>query len=174
MTDDPEHLTNWQRLDARTTTSGRLKPEDVATLADLGVRHVINLALAESPGALADEPALMAQRGLRYTHIPVPFDAPEETHYQAFRAAYDADGEPVLRVGAGADGKGQRLCRHGDMHPGQQLMRDLHRRTDADGIAELPDLGRDGVEDGLRLREGVRRAGGHDRHLPGRRLRGAA
>lgn len=95
MTDDPENITNWQRLDARTTTSGRLKAEDVAVLADRGVRHVINLALIDSPGALADEAALMAGQGLRYTHIPVPFDAPEEAHYQAFRAAFDADDEPV-------------------------------------------------------------------------------
>jgi protein tyrosine phosphatase (PTP) superfamily phosphohydrolase (DUF442 family) len=95
MTDDPEHIVNWQRLDARTTTSGRLKAEDVTALAACGVRHVINLALGDSPGALAGEDGLTAAQGLRYTHIPVPFDAPEEAHYQAFRAAYDADGEPV-------------------------------------------------------------------------------
>lgn len=91
MTDDPDHIANWQRLDERTTTSGRLTPADVDALAGIGVRHVINLALDGSPGALADEEALLGARGLRYTHIPVPFDAPEETHYQAFRAAYDAD-----------------------------------------------------------------------------------
>ncbi len=95
MTGDPEHIANWQRLDARTTTSGRLAPEDVKALAQVGVRHVINLALADSPGALAEEEALLAAQGLRYTHIPVPFAAPEEGHYQAFLAAYQADDEPV-------------------------------------------------------------------------------
>ncbi len=95
MTDDPEHIVNWQRLDTRTTTSGRLTAEDVAALAAADVRHVINLALADSPGALAGEDALVAAQGLRYTHIPVPFDAPEEAHYRAFRAAYDAGDEPV-------------------------------------------------------------------------------
>lgn len=95
MTDDPDHIVNWQRLDARATTSGRLTPEDIAALASAGVRHVINLALTDSPGALAGEDALTAAQGLRYTHIPVPFDAPTEAHYQAFRAAYEADEEPV-------------------------------------------------------------------------------
>lgn len=95
MVEDPEHIANWQRLDARTTTSGRLTPEDVGALAGIGVRHVINLALADSPGALADEDRLLAERGLRYTHIPVPFGAPEESHYQAFRAAIEAGDEPV-------------------------------------------------------------------------------
>jgi uncharacterized protein (TIGR01244 family) len=92
---DPDHIFNWQRIDPRTTTSGRLSAGDVAALADLGVRHVINLALSDSPGALADEDVLMARHGLRYTHVPVPFDAPEEAHYRAFRAAFEADDEPV-------------------------------------------------------------------------------
>ena len=95
MADDPEHIPGWQRLDARVTTSGRLKPDDIPQLAAIGVRHVINLALDDSPGALAGEDALMADQGLRYTHIPVPFDAPTEEHYQAFCAAYEAEDEPV-------------------------------------------------------------------------------
>lgn len=92
---DPEHIACWQRLDRRTTTSGRLTEEDVASLAEIGVRHVINLALEDSPGALADEAKLMAYTGLRYTHIPVPFDAPGDSQYHAFRAAYLAESEPV-------------------------------------------------------------------------------
>lgn len=95
MPEDPEYIVAWQRLDARTTTSGRMTPEDVAALAKLGVRHVINLALADSPGALAGEDVLMAEHGLRYTHIPVPFDAPSEAQYLAFRAAYEADDDAV-------------------------------------------------------------------------------
>jgi protein tyrosine phosphatase (PTP) superfamily phosphohydrolase (DUF442 family) len=93
--EDPEDIAGWQRLDAGTTTSGRLKAQDVERLAGLGVRHVINLALSDSPGALADEDALIAQHGLRYTHIPIPFEAPEEAHYQAFCRALEDDGGPV-------------------------------------------------------------------------------
>jgi uncharacterized protein (TIGR01244 family) len=95
VSEDPAHIVSWQRLDARTTTSGRVAAEDVPALAALGVRHVINLALAESPGALAGEEALVAAQGMRYTHIPVPFDAPEEDHYEQFRQAFEADSEPV-------------------------------------------------------------------------------
>lgn len=95
MAQDPEDLPCWQRLDRSTTTSGRLKAEDVPRLAELGVRHVINLALADSPGALEGEEALIAGEGLLYTHIPVPFDAPEERHYQAFREALESGEGPV-------------------------------------------------------------------------------
>ena len=95
MPSDPEHIACWQRLDSRTTTSGRLTPGDVPALAAIGVRHVINLALEDSPGALAGEAERMAEAGLRYTHIPVPFDAPQDSQYEAFRAAYQADKESV-------------------------------------------------------------------------------
>ena len=61
----------------------------------MGVRHVINLALEDSPGALEGEDALIAEKGLRYTHIPVRFDAPEEAYYQAFRQALQEGEGPV-------------------------------------------------------------------------------
>jgi uncharacterized protein (TIGR01244 family) len=91
---DPD-IFNWQRLDERITTSGRLNRQDVTALARLGVRHVVNLALDDSPGALADEDVLVEEHGMRYTHIPVPFDAPQDAHYEAFRAAIDADDAAV-------------------------------------------------------------------------------
>lgn len=95
MAEDPENIVGWQRLDSRTTTSGRIVADDIARLSAIGVRHVINLALADAQGGLADEDRLIAAAGLRYTHIPVPFEAPEESHYAAFRAAYAAEAEPV-------------------------------------------------------------------------------
>ena len=54
MAPDPDDIPCWQRIDSRTTTSGRIAAADIARLAAIGVRHVINLALADSPGALAD------------------------------------------------------------------------------------------------------------------------
>ena len=57
MASDPADIRAWQRLDAQTTTSGRIEERDVARLAAIGVRHVINLALETHPEALADEGA---------------------------------------------------------------------------------------------------------------------
>jgi uncharacterized protein (TIGR01244 family) len=95
MQGDPEDIVGWQRLDTRTTTSGRLSTADPARLAAIGVSRVINLALAASPGALADEDALLEAAGIEYTHIPVPFDAPTGEHYADFRDAITADERPV-------------------------------------------------------------------------------
>lgn len=80
---DPADIRNWQRRADGITTSGKLEPHDPARLAAIGVRHVVNLALADHPEALADEAALMAAQGITYTHIPVPFDAPTHDHVAA-------------------------------------------------------------------------------------------
>jgi len=82
--DDPVDIRAWQRLAPDLTSSGRLREEDVARLAELGVRHVINLALAEHPEALADESGKLAATGMGYDHIPVPFDRPDDSHFTAF------------------------------------------------------------------------------------------
>jgi uncharacterized protein (TIGR01244 family) len=95
LANDPEDIVGWQRLDDRITTSGRITAADVARLKAIGVRHVVNLALATSPGAFAEEAEALAAAGLRYTHIPVPFDAPEEAHFERFCEAIEADDAPV-------------------------------------------------------------------------------
>ena len=98
MPEDPHQIRNFQRLDPRTTTSGRLREEDLEALALIGVAHVVNLALDDHPEALADEAGKLAARGIDYSHIPVPFADPREEHYAAFAAALDAAGEAPVHV----------------------------------------------------------------------------
>lgn len=92
---DPGDIRAWQRLSERVTTSGRLQETDPARLAAIGVRHVINLAMPDHPEALPDAEAKFAAHGIAYTHIPVPFAAPEETHFDAFIQALEAAEGPV-------------------------------------------------------------------------------
>ena len=95
---DPTDIRAFQRLDPRTTTSGRLRDADLAGLAALGVRHVVNLALDSHPEALADEGGKLAALGIGYTHVPVPFDDPRDEHYRAFTAALAAAGDAPVHV----------------------------------------------------------------------------
>ncbi len=95
---DPGAIRNFQRLSPRWTTSGRLRAEDLDGLAAIGVAHVINLALDNHPEALADEAGQLAARGIAYSHIPVPFDAPGEGHYAAFVAALEGAGDAPVHV----------------------------------------------------------------------------
>lgn len=99
MSGDPDQtIRNFQRLSARWTTSGRLRAEDLDALAAIGVAHVINLALDSHPEALSEEPGELAARGIGYTHIPVPFDAPGDDHYAAFVAALEGVGDAPVHV----------------------------------------------------------------------------
>ena len=71
---DPDDIRAWQRLSERITTSGRLQEGDPARLAEIGVKHVINLAMPDHPEALPDAAVRFADAGIAYTHIPVPFE----------------------------------------------------------------------------------------------------
>ena len=95
MVPDPVDIRAWQRLDDETTTSGRIEDKDVARLAALGVRHVINLALETHPEALAGEGGKLKAHGIAYTHIQVPFDAPGEDHFAVFVKAVEEGAKPV-------------------------------------------------------------------------------
>ncbi|WP_379548868.1 protein tyrosine phosphatase family protein [Qipengyuania sp. DSG2-2] len=92
---EPSDIRAWQRLSDDVTTSGKLEAGDPARLAAIGVRNVINLALDNHPEALADEAALLAEQGIGYTHIPVPFDAPSPDDYAAFCQAIETAEGPV-------------------------------------------------------------------------------
>jgi uncharacterized protein (TIGR01244 family) len=92
---DPEDIRGWQRLSDRITTSGWLQAHDPERLAAIGVRHVINLAMPDHPEALPHAEAALAEHGISYTHIPVPFDAPSEEHYAAFVETLEAAERPL-------------------------------------------------------------------------------
>ena len=54
---DPEGIYHWRRLDDRITTSGQPTEGQLAEIRDLGVRHIVNLALHTHEKALPDETA---------------------------------------------------------------------------------------------------------------------
>ncbi|KWV91169.1 hypothetical protein AUC45_07625 [Erythrobacter sp. YT30] len=90
---DPVDIRNWVRRPNGITTSGKLEADDPARLAAIGVRHVVNLALDDHPEALKNERELLAQHGIKYTHIPVPFDKPTREHVdQMIKAIEGAPG----------------------------------------------------------------------------------
>ena len=95
MIADPNDIVAFQRLSERVTTSGRLQKPDPARLAQIGVKHVINLHMPDHPEALPNAEAAFAAQGIGYTQIPVPFAAPEEAHYAAFVDALEAADGPV-------------------------------------------------------------------------------
>ena len=95
---DLPHVAHWLRLDDRITTSGQPTEEQLAELAALGTRHIVNLALHSHERALPDEARTVAALGMRYTHIPVAFDCPTEADFLQFCAVMAATGDTPVHV----------------------------------------------------------------------------
>jgi uncharacterized protein (TIGR01244 family) len=96
MATGPEAIYHWHRLDDRLTTSGQPSEAQLADIAALGVRTVINLGLHSHEKALPDEASSVTALGMTYVHIPVDFQNPTEDDFKAFCAAITAtDGAPL-------------------------------------------------------------------------------
>ena len=91
-----KEIYNYVQLTDRVGTSGQPTAEQFQLIADAGYRTVINLAMADSDNAVANEGSLVAGAGMRYVHLPVPFDNPTAQDLKTFlgvmRAVKD---EPV-------------------------------------------------------------------------------
>lgn len=85
-------------LGERIGTAGQPTAAQFALVADAGFTSVINLAKSDSPGALADEPALVRDLGLEYVHIPVDFGAPQPSDLAQFFEALDRRAERKVFV----------------------------------------------------------------------------
>jgi [ribosomal protein S5]-alanine N-acetyltransferase len=87
----------FRRLSPLLASSGQPEPSGIQAIGQAGFKHLINLALPSSPGALADEPALAERAGLRYVHLPIDFEAPElEQAARLFETLERLTGEPVF------------------------------------------------------------------------------
>lgn len=58
-------------------SSGQLSERDIASLTELGIEAVINLAPPTSSNTLSGEAELVTQQGIAYIHIPVAWEMPE-------------------------------------------------------------------------------------------------
>lgn len=77
------NIRNYRRIDQQLATAGQPQADQFVIIG----RHfdcVINLALPDSPGALADEAARVRHAGRDYVHIPVNFKEPAAANLEAF------------------------------------------------------------------------------------------
>lgn len=67
---------NFIRLDEQLACSGQPTRDSLQRLRALGYTRVLHLVPLDVPGMLPDEPALLRAQGLRFDHVPIPWDAP--------------------------------------------------------------------------------------------------
>ncbi len=84
-----DEITNYVRISEKLGSGGQPAPEQFGVLRDAGYDAVINLAMPDSPNALANEQALVAAQGMDYVHIPVVWETPTLQDLERFFTAMD-------------------------------------------------------------------------------------
>ena len=79
-----EDILNFHRVDERIITGGQPTEAQLAAAAEEGVQVVINLATLDPRYSLDDEGGLVSGLGLEYHHIPVDWEKPLESDFEAF------------------------------------------------------------------------------------------
>lgn len=89
-------IRNFIQMTATIGTSGQPTVEQLGEIAKAGYASVVNLAMPDSDDAIANEGSIVTSLGMKYVHIPVPFDNPTREHLQSFvRVMRAMDGEKV-------------------------------------------------------------------------------
>jgi protein tyrosine phosphatase (PTP) superfamily phosphohydrolase (DUF442 family) len=90
-------MASFSVIDDNLCTSAQPSAEQLATLGDTGVRHVINLAQPTSDHAVADEAARLTAQGITYVQIPVVRESPTTAQFTLFaQVLWAMREEPVL------------------------------------------------------------------------------
>lgn len=98
-----EQIANFLQISDRLATAGQPTIDQYPSIAAAGYRVVINLALTDSPNALADEDAIARNLGLDYIQIPVVWDNPTLADFQEFSRAMDTHSESKIFVHCAAN-----------------------------------------------------------------------
>jgi len=78
---------NFTAISPTLATSGQPTKQALATLGAQGFQAVVYLAPNTVPNAVKEEPELLAKQGIEFIQIPIPFGAPDESHFEALSAA---------------------------------------------------------------------------------------
>ena len=81
---------NFLLIDERWATAGQPTAAQLVAVKEAGYEMVINLAMPDSPNALAGEEQLVAALNMAYFSIPVVWDAPTESNLKQFFRIMDA------------------------------------------------------------------------------------
>ncbi|PLY12038.1 MAG: phosphatase [Sedimenticola sp.] len=79
-----ETILNYIQVSDRLASSGQPEDRQFKAIAEAGYHAVINLAMPNSENAIPEEGNIVTALGMRYVHIPVPFEAPDSRHLRDF------------------------------------------------------------------------------------------
>ena len=84
-----EDIRNFLPLNKNLLSSGMPTAEQIKSIAEAGVKVVINLAPFDPERDLKNEGALVESLGMKYINIPVEWESPTRQNLEAFMKAMD-------------------------------------------------------------------------------------
>ncbi len=79
-----QEIYNYRKVDDQLITGGQPNEAQLKSAAAEGFKTVINLATLNPRYSLEDEEGLVASLGMTYYHIPVDWENPQESDFEAF------------------------------------------------------------------------------------------
>jgi protein tyrosine phosphatase (PTP) superfamily phosphohydrolase (DUF442 family) len=79
-------ITHYRYVNDQIITGGQPTEEQLRAAATEGFKTVVNLATINPRYSLEDEAGLVQALGMTYHHIPVEWEAPQESDFAAFEA----------------------------------------------------------------------------------------
>jgi len=93
-----EDIKTYCKISDKLHTAAQPTTEQFKSIKQAGIDQVINLALPDSPGAIENEPKVVQENNLEYTHIPVDFKNPEVTDLKRFFQVMEQNNEKNILV----------------------------------------------------------------------------
>ena len=78
---------NFKTINEKIATGGQPSEEQLHSAANEGFSTVINLATVDPRYSLKDEAGLVRSLGMNYFHIPVAWENPQKSDFEAFEQA---------------------------------------------------------------------------------------
>ena len=105
MTDSRiNEIYKYQKVDEKLSTAGQPTEEQIESIKREGFDVVINLALHNVQRySLPDEAGLVKSYGMKYIHIPVEFDSPQESDLLRFFDAMQDNSDKKIFVHCAAN-----------------------------------------------------------------------
>lgn len=87
--DDLESILNFFLITETVGTAGQPTRAQFSAVKNADFSAVVNLNVSNSENALPEEGDIISSLGMKYIHIPVPWDAPSVSHLKQFFAVID-------------------------------------------------------------------------------------
>ncbi len=98
-----QEIYNYRKVDDRLILGGQPTEGQLKAAAEEGFEAVINLAVIDDQSSLPDEAGLVRSLGMAYYHIPVAWENPTLTDFEAFEELVNRTGTQKILIHCAAN-----------------------------------------------------------------------